>query len=126
MIPARIDRNVDKRIDLTSYMVDGEVTAERIISTITRFYRTAPTRRVLWNFSTAHVHHLKGFEIERIADIVRSYAEPEFPFKTALVFGSKADFGIGRMFETLSQVNDNPYDIMCFYTLEEAIIWLDE
>ena len=124
---AKIDTTVNEKNELTSYWVNGQVTTEQIISTIEDYYSgRRPTKHVLWNFSSTHIHHLKGFEIERIANAALTYSGIENPLKTALVFASKADFGVGRMFEAFSHCVENPKITMCFYTLEEALKWLDE
>jgi len=120
-----IDAYVDKNSDLTSYIVEGKFTAMQVIATIEAFHRAIPTKHVLLDFSATHVNHLQNFEIERIANVVNKNAYTGKFVKTALVFSSDADFGLGRMFEALSQNGGVPQKIMSFHTVEEARKWLD-
>jgi len=77
------------------------------------------------DFSATHVNHLQNFEIERIAKFVNQHAYTGNVVKMALVFSSVVDFGLGRMFEALSQNGGVPQKIMSFHTVEEARKWLD-
>ena len=125
MILEKIETDVDKNIDLTSYMVEGKVTAEQIISTIETFHKKKPTKYVLWDFSAMNVDHLQFSEIESIAYFVIKYAYTGNAAKTALVFSSEDGFGLGRTFEAYCKIEGIPQKIMSFYAVDEARKWLN-
>ena len=125
MLLEKIDAYVDRNKDLTSYTVEGRVTAKQIITTIEEFHQSISTKYLLLDFSNSHVHHLQNFEIESIANVFNKHAFIENLEKIALVFSSNVDFGIGRMFETFTEIRGVPQEIMSFHTVDEAYKWLN-
>ena len=121
-----IETHVHEFKNLTNFRLKGKVTAEQIIAVIEKFYNEKPTRYVLMDFSAAQIAHLATEEIKRIAGVIKKYKDARIVKKTALVFSSDAEFGLGRMFEGISGVEGIPQEYMSFRNVEEAEKWLDE
>ena len=124
LMAGKIEYYLDEANNLTSFIVEGRVEANQIIAAIKAFYQGTPTEYVLWNSSQAQLSHLSVNDVERLADTVNRYNNRTFVRKTALVFSQDVSFGLGRMFESLSEMNGTPPRFMCFKKLDEAKSWL--
>ena len=121
----KINAHLNEDSSVTTYVVEGKVSVEHLITTIEVFHCSKPTKYVLWDFSATHVNHLQTFEIQRIASVINNFSSNGSVEKTALVFSSDVDFGLGRMLEALAQTEKMPQEIMSFRNLNAAHQWLD-
>ena len=124
LMAGKIDYYLDETNNLTSFFVQGRVEANQIIAAIKAFYQGTTTKYVLWNSSQAQFSHLSYNDVERIANTVKRYTNKRVVIKTALVFSQDVTFGLGRMFESLSEVKGIPPRFMSFRTLDDAKSWL--
>ena len=125
MSSGKIKSAVDERRDLTSFSVEGIISADQLIKTIQQFYGENPTGLVLWDFTATNIHHLKTSEIEHIANTTRKFSYNSEVLRAALVFSSDVDFGLGRMFEVLSHAGRFNQKIRSFHSRENARNWLE-
>jgi hypothetical protein len=79
---------------------------------------------VLWDFTQARVSSLTTDQVRQVADKVKQLGANSVGGKTAIVFTSKPDFGLGRMYETLVGLRDHTFETRVFHSLEEAKQWL--
>ena len=121
---ANIESYIDDINNLTSYIVQGTLMTDQIIATIDEFFSEKPTKYVLWNFSQAQIAQISNNDIKEIVKIVTKYADRNIVLKTALVFSDDSAFGLGRMFESLADIEDTPQEFMCFHNADDAYKWL--
>ena len=62
--------------------------------------------------------------IEKIILTAKKYSGSRKEGKTAIVGPKEIDYGLGRMYQTFSELEGLPYEYMVFKELEEAKDWL--
>jgi hypothetical protein len=121
-----ITSHIDKTKDLTIFKAIGVLSFDMALPVVKAFYDADPTRHVLWDLiDTTDVQ----FTSEEVLSIVRF--EPRYEGKrelgkTAFVAQKDVIFGLSRMFEIQSGIQEAPYPIKVFRSLYEAHQWLDE
>jgi hypothetical protein len=124
LMAGKIECYTDEANNLTSFFVKGRVEANQIIAAIKAFYQGTPTRYVLWDSCQAQFSHLSNNDVERLVNTVNKYTNRSVVRKTALVFSQDVSFGLGRMFELLSEVKGIPPRFTSFKQLDDAKSWL--
>ena len=121
-----ITSNRDRTKDLTIFKVTGVLSFGLVFPVVKSFYDGDPTSHVLWDLiDTTDIQ----FTSEEVLELVRF--KPRFegkrnPGKTALVAQEDVLFGLSRMFEIQSGIQEAPYAVMVFRSLYEAHQWLFE
>ena len=121
-----IQKKVDSQTDLTVYTVVGKITAKQVKVAIQKFYDGDITSKVLWDLSKSDVGDLTESEIESVALTPRKFAEARSGGKTAIVAPRVLSFGLARMYELQTNIQDFPFKTQTFHTTEEAYQWLLE
>jgi len=121
---ARIETTVDLEKDLTMYVVNGHLSADEIIEKVIVYYTEHPTKLVLWAMADAFTSGISTGEIEKIILTAKKYSGSRKEGKTAIVGPKEIDYGLGRMYQTFSELEGLPYEYMVFKELEEAKDWL--
>jgi len=119
------DRRTDKAQDLTVITVTGAVSSESIIAALDDFYESGATSRLLWDFSAVHGGGITEGGLHRIIESARRQAHRRTGGKTAIVASSDAQFGVGRMYEILSELAGHPIAHAVFRSTAEAVAWLN-
>ncbi|RPI02566.1 MAG: hypothetical protein EHM64_13780 [Ignavibacteriae bacterium] len=123
---ATIDTNIDTNHQLTIHTIVGEVLAEEISDKIRTYSESGPTNYVLWDFSRAVLDKIKSHDVEIFISLTSQYASYRKGGKTALVFSSDLGFGLGREFDTYTDLKESRIPYMTFRRKEDAIKWLLE
>jgi hypothetical protein len=121
-----ISSHIDHAKKLTTYTVSDKLTFDEAMAEVENFYKQ-PTKNVMWdlsnvselNFSSEEVRKIAGFN-QRLESLSRING------KTAIVAPQDLIFGIGKMFQSISDYIDVPFIVMIFRTMEEAQSWLDK
>jgi hypothetical protein len=121
---ARIVTTVDLEKDLTMYVVNGKVSADEIIEKVVEYYTKHPTKLVLWVMEDAFTEGISTEEIQEIILTAKKYSGSRKEGKTAIVGPKEIDYGLGRMYQTFSEIEGLPYEYRVFKELEEAKNWL--
>ena len=121
-----ITQHIDKANHLTCFKVTGELSFEDILHTIKAFYADDPTNNVLWDLIDTTKANLDSEKVESIAALRSNYAGTREPGKTAIVAKSDLLFGLSRMLEVNSELQNVSYPIMVFRNLDDAYQWLNE
>jgi len=121
---ATIEIQTDKIRDLTVVKVTGNLVVGQLREAMDKYYAGPPTRYCIidligGSWSSIPVEKFNQ-SIEHISRVDREGG------KTALVFGSDADFGIGRMIESNLSLGNFQKQIECFRSLEKAFDWVLE
>jgi len=119
-----IETSIDYEIALTIHTVKGQVTAEEIVRKIEEYYSGETTMLAIWDFSEASVVKLSAEEVRSILPVARKFAETRKGGKSALVFSTDSEYGLGRMFEAFTELDAFPVEIRSFRSMKDAMEWL--
>ncbi len=119
-----IEARVDSQAALTVFTVVGRVSAEQIRDVIVKFYDGNVTLNVLWDLAESDVSHLTSSEIHSVAQTPRRFSEMRTGGKTAIVAPADITFGLTRMYEFVTEVQDLPFETRTFRSASEAYEWL--
>lgn len=114
----------DREKSLTVYKVKGLLSAEEMISAIKTFYTENMTFNVLLDLTEADLSLISTDEIIQIVREIRTYADARAGGRTALVFSTGLEYGLGRMSEAFYEMENIPIEIRSFRSLEQAEAWL--
>ena len=123
---ADVKIHVESESDLTVFTIVGEVTADDVRDTIHKFYGGRVTLNVLWDLSQGDVRKLSADDVYSIANTRRIYAEMRKGGKTAIVAPTDIAFGLTRMYEFMTDIQDYSFKTQAFRTTQEAYRWLLE
>ena len=101
---ARIETTVGLEKNLTMYVVNGRVSADEIIEKVVEYYTTQPTRLVLWVMENAYTKGISTEDIQEIILTAKKYSGSRKEGKTAIVGPKEIDYGLGRMYQTFSEI----------------------
>ena len=121
---ASIISSHDRENSLTVYKVKGLLSAEEMIIAIKTFYTENMTFNVLLDLTEADLSLISTDEIIQIVREIRTYADARAGGRTALVFSTGLEYGLGRMSEAFYEMENIPIDIKSFRSLEQAEAWL--
>ena len=121
-----ISSSIDKSRDLTIFKVSGVLSFDQALPEVKAFYDGAPTKHVLWDLTDTTEIRFTSEEVEAISSFGPRYEGKRETGKTAFVARQDILFGLSRMFEIHSRINEAPYPIKVFRELDEAYQWIDE
>lgn len=121
---SRINKIVDLQANLTVYIVTGEVSSEEIKNEIQRFYEGYITKDVLWDLSESDVSKITFSEVRNITHIPRKHYKTRTGGKTAIIAHQDITYGLSRAYESLTELQDLPFETKAFRSIEEARLWL--
>ena len=119
---AQTSRKTEK--ELTIFTVSGQLTAEEVIAILEEFYCSGCTPHILWDLSKADLSQIKDQQIEKILVVAKKYAHMRQGGKTAIVTSRPVDFGVARMYESLSNLEEHTFAQSVFKELDQALHWL--
>lgn len=119
-----LDTTKDVAAGLTRVKVTGEIEAHEILDWFKNDYTVDITKLVLWDFTEAIVSSISTETLRAYAAEARQRGEGRRGGKTALVFAREADFGIGRLYEALAEMEKVPVTVKSFRSLKKAREWL--
>ena len=111
---------------LTIFTCKGNLSYTEIIEAMKRFYKgivAPPTKKVLWDISSASVSSITAAQVTKIADLSIENEDVMTGGKTAVVAPEDVDFGLARSFA--AQTIGERRDFMVFRTNDEAAEWLE-
>ena len=119
-----IETTYDFTQDLTLFKVVGTMTAADFYDCLDSYYAKGFTPLTLWDLTQADLSKITAEEISALAQYCRNLAEARRGGKTAIVFDTLHDFGLGRMFETQLEIVGLPIEVHVCLSLDEARHWL--
>lgn len=108
--------------DLTFVKAEGGLTSSDFSSWAANYISRGATGLILWDLLGADMSGLSSDEIRRI--VTRSKGFVPKGAKTAFVFKRPCDFGVGRMIEAYSELDELPSKLRAFRSLADAKKWL--
>ena len=125
-----ITSKVDKRRNLTTYALTGELTLDDIQSTLKAFWEAHElTLNTLWDARSAKLTNLESSDMESITAFIGLYThrfEERKGGKSAVVASSDLQYGLSRILGTLYEIEDFPTQLKIFRIKDEAVEWLDQ
>lgn len=114
----------DTAKDLTLVKATGKLTSEDFHDWMVKYYEGEVTTFVLWDLTGVDLSGLSTDEVKEIVQHTRRISDIRQGGKTALVFDKTLEYGMGRMFETYSDIANMPFEFKAFRNLEDARKWL--
>jgi hypothetical protein len=121
---AEIEKEVIGDKAVTVFKVKGTMFFEQVIDEITQFYENGVTQNTVWDFTGADGRHITSDEIQKIASHSKGFGHLRENGKTAFVISTSLAYGLGRMYDSLSQVFDHPVKHGIFRSFDDAISWV--
>ncbi len=114
----------DTEKDLTIVTAEGVITADDLLDWGNNYYEGQITSLVLWDVTNADLSKLQADQLREIAEHMRRISGARRGGKTAFVYDKPLDYGIGRIFQAYSEMEDMPFEVQSFQSLDKAREWL--
>jgi len=121
---AIIETIVDSQGDLSVFTVNGKLTADEIIERVEEYYTKHPTKLVLWIMGDVDLSAITREGIERIIQTAKKNTGKRKEGKTAIVGSKDIEYGLARMYEAYTGLENLPYEYKIFKNVDEAKEWL--
>lgn len=122
----KVIKEIDNNLDLTVYSVQGDFGLDLIFELIDQFYQSQHTSNLAWDLSEADLSQLSMKEIQAIQNYAKKYSHYRKNGKTAFVMSTDLNFGVGRMYESIAEVNNHYITHHVFKRLDEAKKWFEK
>lgn len=119
-----ITTTFDTEKDLTVVKATGKMEANDFREWIATYYKGPVTRLLLWNITEADLSKLKAEEIQGGAILTKTLSNARREGKSAIVASDDLGYGIGRTLAAFYEIEDMPFTVRIFRTIEEAMKWL--
>ncbi len=119
-----ISAKYDRAKDLTIVTAKGVITADDLLDWGNNYYEGQITSLILWDVTNADLSSLQADQLREIAENMSRISEVRKGGKTAFVYDKPLEYGIGRMFQAYSEIEDMPFEVQSFQSFDEAKAWL--
>ena len=119
-----IETTFDRPKELTIFSANGILTADDFREFLASYYEGEVTPFVLWDLTRADLSALKTRHIKEIAQSIFRISEVRRGGKTAFVYDKSVEYGIGRMFQAYTQLEELSFEALSFKSIDEAKAWL--
>ena len=122
MSMAQIYSETDNQRQVSRFTVVGDVVSDEIAEYLNNMDSARLKQLAIWDMTKAHWHQISTAKLLSHVDAARAF---DFPGKrTAFVFSSDADYGVGRMLESYASARDFVGGLRSFRDLARAEAWL--
>jgi hypothetical protein len=121
---AEIRKEIEKQYDVTIMAASGKITAGQIIDVLIDYYEGEFTSNLIWDYTDADLTDIANADLQRISSASRRYTHLRKKGKTAIVVTEPLGFGLGRMYEIINEMEENPVRYNIFKTRQEALEWM--
>jgi hypothetical protein len=116
---------VPEEAELTTFVAQGEMSAEEWFTAFSHFLDAGATRLTLWDLSKASLAQVDPESIRSLARRVAHAGKGRRPpGKAAVVCGQPVDFGMARMLAAYLSIEGYPVEMAIFSSVESARAWL--
>ena len=119
---AKIEVEVDKIKSLTVFSVTGDLKQGELLEKLEKYVQSPNCKYCIIDLSQGSWINIPVDYFRRVLENRELFEHSEG--KSALVFGNDADFGIGRMIESMLSLNDYGREVGCFRSREKADKWI--
>lgn len=121
---ARITTEYQPETDLTTFIATGSLEYKDILDKGREFLSGCPSKLVLWDFSAGSLAPFSNKDFRSLAHRAGNFSPKIAGAKAAIMAPEAIDFGLGRMFQVYSEMENFPYQVQIFRDLESAKSWL--
>jgi len=125
-----ITSKTDWSSNLTTFIVNGEISADEVLSVLNQLYESPdhpPTLNVLWDLrEISPVTSIKDEDLNEIVSFLSIHSAKRIEGKTAIVARSDFEYKLSKRYGLFTQLKGVSVIIKTFRTLGEAMIWLGE
>lgn len=121
---AKITKSYESDIDLTIFTIVGEITFDEVLDHTRTFLSGKPSKLALWDFTSGTIARISSQELKEIAkqgDVISARIEGG---KGAILAPKDIDYGMSRIFQVFSEIEDFPLEVEIFRDLNAAKKWL--
>lgn len=111
--------------DLTVHTVSGVLTYPKIKDKLDEHLQGPIAKNALWDCTDADITYITTKEFEKVAQFVQTFHMRRKGGRTALVIPMNPGYRLGRMFESLAEIEGLAIEYQTFKTIKEAKEWLD-
>jgi len=110
---------------LTIFTATGDVTYNEAVNTLGAYTKDGYTRLELFDFSNGTGQSFTSEQIEQVLEMGKANLDMRpADGKTALVVSKDIDYGLSRVFQTLSEIEGITWEVEVFRSMNEAYEWL--
>lgn len=102
----------------------GLVTNKELLDTAQSFFGGSHTRYVIWDFSVAQMINISPETIQKLVAIWLKQKARRRGGKTAVVAPADLEYSFSNILDTISELNEAPFETRVFRSLEDAKQWL--
>jgi hypothetical protein len=121
-----IKPHYDDKLDLTTYICTGPVTAVEIEKEIRKLYKGTPSLNAMWDYTEADLALLSPDDIRGIAKVVKDTSHSRAGGRTALVFSNAMLTEMGSLLASISEIEVPDAKIKVFNDLTAALAWIGD
>ena len=119
-----ISATYDTEKDLTIVTAEGVITADDLLDWGNNYYEGQITSLILWDVTDADLSKLQADQLSEIAEHMSRISGARRGGKTAFVYDKPLEYGIGRIFQAYSEMEDMPFEVRSFQSFDKAREWL--
>ncbi len=122
-----ITTRFDEELRIIVHVLTGELTPDEVLESQQELYGNGdhdPAIAVLWDCRDAKATNLSFTDMSELVQRSKPLWSTMGTGRTAILTGSIADYGMGRMYELLSE--QMPREVRAFQRYDEALTWLKE
>lgn len=120
----QIETKFDLSKDVTIIKAVGKMTADDFRQWTKSYYTGTVTQFVLWDITEADLSDLEAADLREDAMHTKDLADVRKGGKTAIATGNDLEYGMSRMLETFYGIEDIPFEVQIFRSIDEAKKWL--
>ena len=122
----KIETKYDLAKALTIIKAVGKMKADDFHEWTANYYTGTVTSLALWDLTEADLSEIQTEDLRNDAEHTKALAEIRKGGKTAIVSANSLEYGLSRMLETFYDMEEVPFEIQVFHTINEAMEWLSE
>ena len=119
-----IKPHFDDKLNLTTYICTGPVTAGEIEKQVRILYQGTPSLHALWDFTEADLSRLSPDDVRGIARTVKDTSHSRVGGRTALVFSNAMLAEMGPLLVSISEIEVPDAKIKVFNELSAGLGWI--
>ena len=120
----QIETTIEKASGLTLVKGTGKLTFDDLKEWLEYYFPDRVTALILWDETEADLSGLDANALRSLARRAKDKSDARKAGKGAVVYAQPLAFGLGRMFQTFTEMEGLPYEVQSFLSFEEAREWL--
>lgn len=121
---SNITLEVYEEKDLAIFTAEGSITVQDVCDSIDSYYSGPIMSLILWDATRLDLAPWQKDDILSAVRKVKAYSHLRVGGRSALVFPRDLNFGLAKMFQAYSEVDNLQIEVEVFRNIEEAIEWL--